>query len=202
MRSTAFLFYLLTSASMMLAQNPVPGATQIVYDNTTNNLTPFGDYLPRIAYGDEVRLGGTARRLTRLEFLILASGPNATVPAEIELVIWRPGPFQFQPGTVIWRSGFQSFTFPTGVTSPLEFDLPRIRVPDQMVWTLQFRGYEPYVEEPELFAAGPATTGDDDVPEPGYWIFNPLARRWFYQNIGYSSFYCRITAEDAGASVE
>ena len=188
MRSIRLLTCLLLSALGMLAQ-------EVIYDNTTNNLTPFGDYLPPIAYGDEVRLAGTARLLTKLDFQILARGPNATVPAQIELVIWRPGPRDFRPGTVIWRSGFQNFTFPVDVLTPLVFNLPKVKVPDQVVWTLQFRGFEPYIEEPELLAAGPATIGDDDAEEPGYWIYNPLARRWLYQDIGYNSFYCRMTAE-------
>jgi hypothetical protein len=196
MKAAVAVLWLLTAAPAMFAQSASSvGVPQIVYDNTSNGVAPAGDYIETVAYGDDIQLAGTSRRLTKLEFLVNAISENPTVPAQIELVIWRALPGQIVPGTVIWRSGFQNFTFPTGATVPLVFNLPKVLVPTRIVWTLQLKGFTSYLEAPRLFAAGPATVGKDDVPYPGYWIFNPLANFWIYQNIGNSSWYCRITAE-------
>jgi hypothetical protein len=70
MKAAVAVLWLLTAAPAMFAQSASSvGVPQIVYDNTSSGVAPAGDYIETVAYGDDIQLAGTSRRLTKLEFL-------------------------------------------------------------------------------------------------------------------------------------
>lgn len=175
------------------------GNPQVVYDNTANITSMQIDMLPTIAYGDVIALAGEARRITKVEVpfnvVSIIPGPEEEVTADFNLTLWIPGQSRFRPGIKIWESGPISRTLPAHQVTNVTFDVPRVRVPEKVVWTVQVTNFDAYTIAPSFLPASPAVVGNDNATEIGYWIFNPLGGLWFFQDIAASSFAARITAE-------
>jgi len=102
----------------------------------------------RINYGDEIRLGGTARYLTNISVGTQTwPGSPAYTPAYIELSVWLndgpPGNFgASEPGTLLAKSRVPGPSYPAGGTPwtypgiAVDFPLPQLLVPDVFTFTI------------------------------------------------------------------
>jgi len=127
-----------------------------------------------------------------MEF-ILNSGPDP-LAVEVRLVLHRISRLRDRIGLPLYRSELTPVQLTGGVDDVVTFELPNVSVPDSFIWALEFSGFEPYIEAPRIPMYGPAEIGDDDPTGEGYWYYNILGRRWLFQDIVGTSFYCRITA--------
>lgn len=171
----------------------------LVYDNS-ENLTGshYGDVLPGTKIGDIVTIDRPGRSITRMEFLLSAWGGDDDVVRCIGRVQLRsPGRTPDRPGPPFWQGPYQRIVLPRGVDTPVVFELPGVRVPQTFVWTLSFALFDALGEAPEVAYAGPATLGDDDPGEPGYWLYWPWwpGPGWGFSTSHDTSFYCRIYAD-------
>jgi len=166
----------------------------LVYDNSVNCPGRYdGNIGGGTKLGDVVTLEGTARFVTRMEFLLR---PGETPWTTVRLAIRHANddPVSWYPGVPIWRSPCRLIALPEGEETLVTFHVPRVRVPQTFVWTLEFPYMPPMASVAQLAFCGPATVGDDDPTGVGRWYFTPLTLDWRFTAIGGSSFYCRIYA--------
>ena len=169
----------------------------LVYDNSDNATGSFSDILPSTKIGDVVTIDGPGRRLTRMEFLLGAwSMPNDSVRPLVRVQLRSLGRSPDRPGPPFWQSRFQRVVLPDNAETPIAFRLPGVRVPQTFVWTLDFWLFDQFAEAPEVVYAGPATVGDDNPNEAGFWIYYPWwpGPGWGFSTRNARSFYCRIYA--------
>lgn len=186
-------------------------AQEVVYDNTANVMPVF--YRFSREHGDEIELGGTARRVT--EFLFQYSGDFATnAPADLKIRFYandgEPSfaghPSALAPHTVLWESDWQRMAPGPQV---VVLSLPDVLVPERFTWTVQFRGVVGSVGNAAgLILADPPTLGAPlaDGKIGSYWdawIRNPMGPggpEWGLINFGFkpgdakANFFARLTA--------
>jgi len=185
------------------ASEHADGGEILVYDNSATITGSFSDILPLTKVGEIVTIDRRGCRLRRMEFLMNSwSMHDHPVRLRMRLQLRSVGRTPDRPGMPFWQGPFQWTVLPEHVDTLVSFELPGVRVPQTFVWTLEFRSFDALAEAPDVVQAGPATVGDDDPIEPGYWVYYlPLpgwpAPGWNYSNRFNTSFYCRIYADRA-----
>jgi len=165
----------LAAAGLMLAQT-LGYADEIVYDNTKAYLGQVR--YNSFEYGDEIRLGGTARTVTTFLFQyyseFIANG-NETFKVKFyanDGSVYSPG--YVRPGTLLFETGFQPVLsgFQSHTFSGLNFTAP-----DNMTFTVQFFNIsQTPTDRAGLVYYGPPTVGssfDDFWSRNGEGVFTP-----------------------------
>jgi hypothetical protein len=173
--------------------------SQIVYDNTEHTDGAYlQDVLPVIPpyqgtkVGELIGIEGTARYITKFETILRGnSAGEEDFPAEVRLVLRRIRLRPWEPGVPIWQSNWKTINLLHAVDQIESFEVPNVRVPKVFVWTLEFRGFEPYLEAPTIPFYDPPVVGKS---ANNYFYFNVLAQEWFFQDIAGKSFYAKIWA--------
>jgi hypothetical protein len=173
---------------------------EVVYDNTVNfegnylqDIFPAVFPLQGTKLGDLVKLEGTARYITEFQTILRGnSAEHADFSAEVRLVLRRIQLRPFEPGLLIWQSGWYTIDLLNAEDQLVSFELPSVRVPRYFTWTLEFRGFEPYLEAPAIPFYHPPVIGNS---ANNYFYFNFLSQSWFFQDIAGSSFYAKIWAQ-------
>lgn len=175
-------------------------SVETVYKNT---IFPKGnaieDILPTTKIGNQVTLEGDARLVTRMVFRLggqdlSTEGNTTTVEYKVRLMLYDPNqPHRPNaPGRLIWTTLRQKVKVEEGRSTLVTFRLPRVEVPDEIVWALAFSDFEQYVIAPSIPFYGPPTIGS--AREDGYWYYNVLGRVWLVQDIGGTAHFARIDA--------
>lgn len=115
-------------------------AQSVVYDNTRNSLNDYFMFVPAwmkdsMEAGDEVWLSGKARRITEMSLIFTFVG---TSPGTFDLRIrFRSIAPNQPPGKVIFDSGVIKSQPIRNGTNRYVFPIPKVKVPDHFVWTIQ-----------------------------------------------------------------
>lgn len=200
MKKLAILLGVLICSTILTISVVWGSEDEVVYDNTKNFEGNYlQDILPAIfplqgtKLGDLVQLGGTARYLTGFQTVLRGNSAEQTnFSAQVRLILRRIQLQPLRPGLPIWQSDWSTINMVHARNQIVRFELPSVRVPRTFVWTLEFRGFEPYLEAPNIPFFHPPVIGRS---ANNYFYFNVLSQSWFYQDIGGSSFYAKIWAQ-------
>lgn len=160
----------------------------VVYDNTTNDTgVEFTVNLDEI--GDEITLAGTGRVVTRFEILLgLEPDAEGMLFAEVKFYT-NDGQFGGSPGTLLWQSGFAQYTIDPMNPEFIEFNVPKVQVPDTFIWILSGGGENStLLRRPEFY---PPTVGSARF---GHWYVSLGPIPWLFI-FDRSPFAARVTVE-------
>ncbi len=108
-------------------------SAEVVFDNTINPDSNIVGGPGCCQVGNEITLGGTARKIIRLSWLV--DSQNTDVLAEIETRIYANDSPAGAPGTLLWSSG-ELIGVPVSSTDRfLDIEVPEIVVPDMITIT-------------------------------------------------------------------
>ncbi|MGA7178054.1 MAG: PEP-CTERM sorting domain-containing protein [Thiobacillaceae bacterium] len=151
---------------------------QVVFDNTVNaSGSIFGPACCQV--GNEITLGGNARRIVQLSWAI--DGQNTDIVADIETQIYANDGLGGAPGTLIWDSGLLTGIAVSATDTFLDIAVPEIAVPDIITVTSRFLDSAPVALG--RVGGGAPSVGSIDTSwietSPGVWQqqFGPWALR-------------------------
>jgi hypothetical protein len=104
-----------------------------VFNNTANPISGgvFGPSADQV--GNQITLGGDARQITGLSWLITSQ--NTDLSAEIETHIYANDGVGGAPGTLLWSSGLLTGVNVSATDTLLSFAVPNITVPNTITVT-------------------------------------------------------------------
>jgi hypothetical protein len=161
---------LLTLAWGIMSANSAHAISSVlVFDNTANPTSGgvFGPSSDQV--GNEITLGGTARQITGLSWLV--DSQNTQLIGEIETHIYANDGAGGAPGTLLWSSGLLTGIDVSPTETLLNIAVPNITVPDTITVTSRFFDAVPLALG-RVFG-GPPSVGSLDASwvetSPGVW---------------------------------
>ena len=113
-----------------------PARGEIVFDSITE-ATQFGGGVvtaPGFHGGDVVQLAGSSRIATRVDVLLYEFGAGVPGDLTFKVYFWdRVG----VPGNLIWQSPAQHASLLNRTPTVVSVEVPGVRVPDLLAWTVQ-----------------------------------------------------------------
>jgi hypothetical protein len=134
--------------------------SHVVYDNT---LAPF-IYTAAGEVGDTVTLAGLERKVTRVSVGVVGAGQQPNTTDLFRLRLWTESGPGGGRGALLWAGEDLTFLL-SGPTQLISFDVPRIRVPDTFIYSVD------HTESEAVYFqwANPVTVGSS----PDYaWAYN------------------------------
>ena len=122
-----FLIVLMLAWSSIGADSARAAPVQIVFDNTVNPFgTIFGPGCCRV--GNEITLGGNARKIIQLSWLVDSQNNDVVVGIETQIYV-NDGPGG-APGTLLWQSGPLTGINVSATDTFIDVAVPKVVVPD------------------------------------------------------------------------
>lgn len=126
-------------AALAMALAPAPAFADVIYDNTTNGSQTRS--FTQLQIGDEVQAAGSARLITEVHIGVSMQGQAGT--ADLQPRLYANDGLNGAPGTLIWEGPVRNDVPLTGADDLIQFDVPRIEVPDTFTWTIQISDTRP-----------------------------------------------------------
>lgn len=177
-----YLSPLLTVSVLILGSAGSIGAhalpIQLVFSNTANTSGPiFGPGCCQV--GNEITLGGDARKIVQVSWAV--NSQNTNVAADVETQIYVNDGSGGMPGTLLWDSGLLSGVTVLATDAFLDIPVPKILVPNVITITSRILSSSPVALG--HMDGGTPTVGNVDASwiesSPGVWQqeFGPWALR-------------------------
>jgi len=87
--------------------------------------------------GGVVQLAGVSRYASRIDVLLYEFGNGIPGDLSFRVNLWESPGLADMPGALLWTSAVQHASFPNRTPTLYSIDVPKVRVPDELAWTVE-----------------------------------------------------------------